>query len=146
MGSLAYREGGRSPGTHADERARVPQPLISRVGRIAERGAARIVVREYGGPEVGRGRTHPVEQGKVAVPMTEEAQHGHHAVDSVEERRGRRKVAGAKCRAEWQEINENWDQGARAAADVTPIGEDLPAELLCEPGCGRAHVALLSRH
>ena len=67
--------------------------LIAGVRRIRDRRAARIVVGEHGRDQIGAGRPHAVEQREVAVAVAEEAQHRHHAVDRIVQRR----PAAARC-------------------------------------------------
>ncbi len=92
------------------------------------------------------GRPHAVEQRKAAVAVAEEAQHRHHAVDGVEQRRRRRNVAGRERGAQRQQVDQDLDQRTGIAADVAAVGQDLALELVAEPLGGAADVTLLARH
>ena len=63
--------------------------LIAGMRRVRHRRAARVVIGEHGGEQVDLGRAHAVELREIAVAVAEEAQHRHHAVDGVVERRRR---------------------------------------------------------
>src|SRR2546421_7254083 len=45
---------------------------------------------EHGGEPIAGRRSHPVEQGEIAVAVAEEPQHRHHAVDGIDQGRRRR--------------------------------------------------------
>ena len=146
MRVLAHRDRRRAAGIHQYQRAAGLDPLVAGMRRAGERRAARIVVGQHGGEDVGRGRTHAVEQREIAVAVPEEAQHRHHAVDGVEQRRRRRDVARREDRAQRQEIGHQFEQRAGIAADMPAVRQDLALQLLGEPLGGGADVALLPRH
>ena len=91
---------------------------------VGERRAAGIVVDKNGREQVARRRAHAVEQREIAVAVTEEAQHRHHAVDGVEQRRRRGKVARSECGPQRQQIGQQFEERAGIAADVTAVGQD----------------------
>ena len=108
---------------------RVPaalDPLVAGMRRVGERRAARVVIGQDGGEQVGRRRAHAVEQRESAVAVPEEAQHRHHAVDGVEQRRRRRDVARGERLPQRQQVDQQLDQRAGIAADVSAVGQDLP--------------------
>ena len=130
MRLLADRERRRAAGIHQDDGAGGFDALIAGMRRVGDRRAAGVVIGEDGGEQVGRRRPHAVEQREIAVAMPEEAQHRHHAVDGVEQRRRRRDVARREHLAQRQEIEQQLDQRARIAADMAAVGQDLPLELV----------------
>ena len=142
----AHRQRRRRAGIHQHHGAIGFDPLIARMGRVRDRRAARIVIGQDGGEQVGRRRPHAVEQGEAAVAMAEEAQHRHHPVDGVEEGLGGRQVAGREQLAQRQEIDQKLDQGARIAADMAAVRKDLPLQLVAQPLGGRAAVPGLPGH
>ena len=119
----------RLAGVHQHQQVLRFDALVAGVRRVGERRAARVVVGEDGGDQIGLGRPHAVELREVAVGMTEEAQHRHHAVDRVVELRRRRDVARRERLAQRQQIEQHLDQGAGIAADVAAVGQDLPFDL-----------------
>ncbi len=72
--------------------------------------------------------------------MAEEAQHRHHAVDGVEQRRRRGDVSCGKGLAQRQEVAEQLDQRAGVARDVPAVGQDLPLQLVRQFARGAADV------
>ena len=133
VGLVAHQEGRRRAGVGDDEAGSRVEPLVARVARVRYRRAARVVIGEHGGEQIGRRRAHAVELREGAVAVTEEAQHRHHAVDGVLQRRRRRHVARLESLPQRQEIEQDLDQDARVAADMAAIGQDLPVELVGEP-------------
>ena len=55
--------------------------------------------------------------------MAEEAQHRHHAVDRIDQRRRRHEVARGERLAQRQQVEQELDQRARIAADVAAVGQ-----------------------
>ena len=90
---LVHRDRRCAAGIHHRDRAGALEPLIAGMRRIGERRAARIVVNQHGREQVGFRGPHAVEQREIAVAVAEEAQHRHHAIDRIEQRRRRRGVA-----------------------------------------------------
>ena len=86
--------GGGAAGVHQQHGRRRLDALVAGMRRVRQRRAARVVIGEHGGEQIGRRRAHAVEQREVAVAVAEEAQHRHHAVDGVESAGG-----GAMLRA-----------------------------------------------
>ncbi len=75
--------------------------------------------------------------------MTEEAQHRHHAVDRIQQRRRRRDVARGKGLPQRQQIAQQFDQRAGIARDVSAVGQDLPLQFVGQPRVAVADVARL---
>ena len=116
------------------------------MGRIRERGAAGIVIGQDGGQNIGLRGPHAVEQCEISIAVPEEAQHRHHAIDGIEQRQRRRDVARGERGAQRQEIDQQFDERARIAADMAAVGENLPGQLFRQPLGGGADVTLLARH
>ena len=144
MGFLAHRHRRTAAGVHQHQRAGALQALIAGMGRIRERRAAGIVIGQDGGQNIGLRGPHAVEQCEVSVAVPEEAQHRHHAIDGVEQRQRRRDVARGERGAQRQEIDQQFDERARIAADVAAVGQDLPRQLFRQPLGGGADVTLLA--
>ena len=106
MRLLAERERRHAAGVQDDEGAGGLDALKAGMGRVRDRRAAGVVIGEDGGQLVPRRRTHAVEQSEMPVAMPEEAQHRHHAVDRVEQRRRRRNVARGEYLAQREEIDQ----------------------------------------
>ena len=96
------------------------------------RGDAGVVIGQDCRELIRRRRAHAVELRKGAVAVPEEAQHRHHTVDGVQERRRRRDAARLEGLPQRQEIDEQIDQHARIAADVSAVGQNLAIEFLRE--------------
>ena len=127
---LAYRHRRRAAGIHQDQRARALQALVTGMGRVRERRAAGVVVGENGGDEIGRSRTHAIEEREVAVAVPEEAQHRHHAIDGIEQRWRRHEIAGGERGPQRQEVNQQLDERTGIAADMAAVGQDLTRQLI----------------
>ena len=116
------------------------------MGRVGDRFAARVVVGEHGREPIARRRTHAVEMREHAVAVAKEPQHRHHAVDRVVEGRGRRHVARREGLAQRQEVEQQLDQRAGVAADMTTVGKDLALQFVGEMPRYRFQQAFLARH
>ena len=114
--------------------------------RVRHRRAARVVISEHGGEPVDRRRPHAVELREIAVGVTEEAQHRHHAVDGVVERRRRRQAARGKQLPQRQQVHQQVDQRAGVAADMAAVRQDLLAQLVDQPPPIRGQVTGLTLH
>ena len=146
MGLLAHHQRRRRTGVHQHQGAGALQALIAGMGSVRERSAAGVVIGQNGGDEVGGRRPHAVEEREIAVAVTEEAQHRHHAVDGIEQCRRRCDVARGERGAQREQVDQQFDEGAGIAADVAAVGQDLSRQLVREPLGGGADVALLARH
>ena len=129
MRLLAHARSAAGAGIHQQQQVLGFDALIAGMLRVRDRRAARIVVGEQRREQIGRRRAHAVEEREIAVAVPEEAQHRHHAVDGVEQRRRRRDIARGEGLAQRQQVEQQLDQGAGIAADVAAVGEDLPLEL-----------------
>ena len=114
--------------------------------RIGERRAAGVVIGQDRRHDVGQGRPHAVEMREVSVAVPEKTHHRHHPVDGVVELRRRRDVARREGMAQRQEIEQQFDQRTRVAADVPAVGQDLVVDLGDELLDGAAHVPGLAGH
>ena len=137
MRFLTHCKRRRPAGIHDDDGPRALEPLVAGMGCIGERRPTRVVVRQDGGEQIGPRGPHPVEQREIAIAVAEEAQHRHHAIDRIEQRRRRRNVARGECRAQRQKIDEELDEGAGIAADVPAVREDLPQQFVAESSARR---------
>ncbi len=133
MGFLADRHRRQPAGVHQQHGAGGFEPLIAGMRRIGDRIAARVIIGEHGGQQIGRGRAHAVEQGEAAVAMAEEPQHRHHAIDGVEQAGGRGDVARGKHLSQRQQVGQQIDQRLGIAADMAAVGQDLAFEFLHQP-------------
>ena len=144
MGVKAGLDRRRAAGIHDQHAAADLDALISRIGRVRQRRPAAVVVGQQREQQFGGRRAHAVEMCKRPVGMAEEAQHRHHAVDGIEQRRRRRDVARRVGLAQRQQLEQYVDDGARIAADMAAVGQDLPLDLAAQPRGHRLDVARLT--
>ena len=145
VGIVADARRRRRPGIHDDGHRAGVEPLEAGMRHVRHRHAVGVVIGEQRRHQIGRRAAHAVEQRKAAVAMAEEAQHRHHAVDRIEQRRRRRDVAGGKGLPQRQEIAEQIDQRAGVARNVPAVGQDLALQFVRQPPRRRADVARLVR-
>ena len=130
MGVVADAGRRRRAGVDDDSGLAGVEALEAGMRHVRHRRAVGVVIGEQRGEQVGRGRAHAVEQGEIAVAVPEEAQHRHHAVDRIEQRRRRRDVARGKSLPQRQEVDQELDQRARIARDVAAVGQNLPLQFV----------------
>ena len=106
------------------------------MGRVVDRLAAHVVIGQERRQMIGGRDAHAVEMGESAVPVPEQAHHGQHAVDGVEQGFRRVDLAAGIHLAQGQEIEQKLDEDARVAAGMAAIGQDLPVELAHEESGG----------
>ena len=146
MGFMAGGDRRWSAGIHDDDRAGGFEPLIAGMRGVRDRRAACIIVGQDGGEQIGRRRTHAVEQGKMTVAVAEESQHRHHPIHGIEQRRRGQRVARREDLPQRQQVDQNLDQRTRIAADMAAIGQNLPVELFAEPFGSGADMTGLRLH
>ena len=128
----AHLDRRRAAGIGDDDAAMGFEALVRRIGRVRHRRAAGFVIGEQRQQQIGGRRPHAVEMRKGAFGMAEEAQHRHHAVDGVEQRRRRRDVARREGLPQRQQFEQNLDDRAGIAADMAAVGHDLAVELVLQ--------------
>ena len=94
----------RRAGVDDDGRRAGIEALKAGMRHVRHRRAVGVVIGEQRRHQIGRRAAHAVEQRETAVAVAEEAQHRHHAVDRVEQRRRRRDVARGKGLPQRQQV------------------------------------------
>jgi hypothetical protein len=120
--------------------------LVAGVRCVRYRGASRIIVCEHSRKQIDGGRAHAVELCKISIAMPEKTQHGHDAIDRVNEGLGRLQLPRGKQLPQGQQVSQQFYQCTRIAADVYAIGQDLPAQFIDQAAYVRAQVSGLSLH
>ncbi len=115
MGICADIRRRRRTGVDDDGHLSGVETLETGMRHACHRRAVGVVIGKQGRDQVGRRAAHAVEHRHRTVTMAKKAQHRHHAVDGVEQRRRRRDVARGKGLPQRQQVDQELDEGARIA-------------------------------
>ena len=103
------------------------------MGRIDDWLGARIIISEHSCNQIRRRCAHAIEQSQRAIGMTKQAQHGHHAINGLNELGRYSNATRHKGLTQRQKIDQQINENLWIAADMTAIGQNLAPQFLSEP-------------
>ncbi len=132
MGAARQFDGGRLARIDDDDRIADRKPVIGNIGERARRTSGRLIIAQNGCKLVGKRCRGAVEQGQIAILVTEEADRREHAVDGRHKPRRHVMTEIDITLTKRQEIQQQLQHDARITRDMPTIGQDLPLHLLVE--------------